>query len=851
MISHYLQTAWRHYLRNKFSTIANVLCLAFGITCFLCAYSFFAFFASAESGFKNASRIYTVKTELLRNNEKDVPVTGVPYFIAKNLKDDLPEFKDISLASGLLGGAMPRNIVVGDKHYDGMRIMAADDAFLRLFDIPFLGGNRVTALSAPDGVVISKRLADILFGTSNVVGKRITFNPDVSATITGVTDSIPEPSHLTMMAGRDAADKPYLDVIASWDLFHQLYLSDVKAQGGNPESISSITDNNPVPDTVVYLLSADDSFRSTLVNARLQSIVDKRIKGKNLTYDGDKVSYLTSVVPVKESLSIFMESTSKLLGMPLVTLLTIFGTVILAVAIANYINLYTTQVIAARKEMGTQRLLGATRTQIIVQCMIETSIVCIAALSLAQLLFQPIKGFISSVSFVKFNISWMLGWRFMLAMLILTALVSFLSALYPIIITSRVAPLDSLHERSGKSSHRLLTQLLVAVQFSVAGIMLVLLVVIQQQRNALQQLALGNMKDPVVIVEDGLNKNGIDYHTFVNQMSRHASVKNVAMADGGLWGVGFSFDPITVSEDSEAATRRIRVDARHVSSNFFAVMNISLLAGHDFSSDRDVVISHAPSSAVVDELSGKSDENVIVDKNLIGLLGSKNAEELIGKKLAGHGSLPGSMRIIGVVDNAYQGIGGTHNEGTVFLQSVRDGKPIIQIDKHHITEALSDIDATLKELAPTVSMHHIFADEYYAMNGPGIFNLFTIIVSFLIILAIAIAVMGMAGIASHTIIRRTREISIRKSLGASSIDIYKLLLKYFAIPVAIATTVIAWPLGWLVSRAFLNLFPYRASIGFLPFILSVGATVSIALLAVSAQSIRAARRNPADVLRYE
>jgi putative ABC transport system permease protein len=157
----------------------------------------------------------------------------------------------------------------------------------------------------------------------------------------------------------------------------------------------------------------------------------------------------------------------------------------------------------------------------------------------------------------------------------------------------------------------------------------------------------------------------------------------------------------------------------------------------------------------------------------------------------------------------------------------------------------------MKALAPTAKIKRIFLDEYYAMNGVGVFNLLFIMITFLIILAIAIAIMSMVGMATHTIVRRTREISIRKSLGASSADIYKQLLKYFAMPVAIATVLVAWPLGWLASRAFLSLFPYRTSIGVFPFVLSLAATIGIALLAVSSQAARTAKRNPTEVLRYE
>ncbi|HVY23356.1 MAG TPA: FtsX-like permease family protein [Steroidobacteraceae bacterium] len=850
MIIHFLQTALRHFQRHKYATIANTLCLAFGMTCFLIAYSFYAFFASAESGFSNSDRIYIVKTWPLRNNEKDLPFAGAPYFVAKQIKDAFPEFKDVSLASNLLGGVMPKKLTFADRHYEDAHIMAADDAFFRLFDIPFLSGNRSDALSTPDGVVISKLIATKLFGNQDAVGKVIQFENGAVATVTGVTGSLPEPSHLTMSASRDAADKPYLDVLVSWALYKKMATRDVVVEGSPPPADYDPLDGNVFPNVSVYIRGIESSSIHNL-NSRLQSLFDAAIKGKDFTYNGDKITYKASFVPVQQSLEIFAESAAKLLGMPLTSLLNIFGTLILAVAVLNYINLYTTQVITTRKEMGTNQLLGATKLQIVLQSMLETFLVCIVALALALLLFHPLKGFISTVSFVKFNITWLTGWRFVLSMFMLTVLLSLAASLYPVMIISRTSPLDSLRIPASGVSQRRLTQALVAIQFAVAGVLVFLIVVTYQQKSELRRLALNNMTDPVVLLQGNLFANGIDYHTFVNEMSGHSSIKGVALADNALWGTSFSLEPNTVSKPNSST--RIRADVRYVSSNYFNVMRIKMLAGSDFLSSRDeILIKQEPQNTVV-ENAGRNDKSnyVVVDKNFIVLLGYKSASELIGKSLVGRGNIPEKLIISGVVDNAYQGINGTHNEGTVFVQGIRNGTPVIQVDKEHVDEALRDIDSTMKALAPAKPMKPIFLDEYYALNGVGVFNLLFIMMTFLMVLAIAISIMGMVGMATHTIARRTREISIRKSLGASTLDIMMLLMKYFAMPVLAANVLIGWPLGWLASRAFLSLFPYRTAINGTPFVISLLAVLFISCGAVYFQTYRAARHNPAHILRYE
>lgn len=846
MIQHHLQTAFRHFVRFKYSTITNVLCLSFGMTCFLCAYSVFAYFASSESGFKQASNIYTIKTQFIKNGEPGIEVVGTTNRIARQLGQKLPQLKDISLNTGLLGNVMPKTVSVGSTSIDGVFIIAADDKFFQLFDIPIIDGNIRTALRSPDGVVIGAALANKLFGTTKVAGRTITLNRQLSLEIRAVSGVLPTPSHLTLMAGRDANDKPSLNLVVPWSLYTELANKDA-ASFGTIEN-TEVMDTGNFPNTTTYFTLAPGNWKTTQLDQQLKKIMDDTLEGHTLTFGGDKTSYRMSIIPVKDALGMLTKSTARFLNIPIVPILVVFGSLLLGIAIVNFVNLYTTQLIGTRKELGAMRLMGATRWHVIIQCFVEVFLICLLALTLALLCFAALKP---ALSFIDFSAAWLSSWRFMLGSLAILLGVSLLAIAYPVTMVWDISPLDLMELRTKRIPSRRLSQLLIAVQFAVAGTLLILLVIIQRESAELRQLALGRMDASAIVINNNLFKSGLNYKTLATELSKHPEISNVAMADGGLWGQGFSFEPLTVSLPVGVNARRIRVDRRQVSSNYFNVMNIPLLAGHDFDPARDVVTSVNIPAGVTIAIPVGHAVDVIIDRNFMNLLGVTHPQEAIGKELHGHGYLPPDLRIVGVAENSFQGIGGTYNEATIFTQDAKDGLTIVKFSDTTRAQALNIVDTVWKQLAPNTPISRGFIVDRYRMNSGGLFMFFSIILSLLIMLAVAISVMGMIGMASYTITRRTREISIRKSLGANSRDIYKLLVRYFATPVAIATMAIAWPLGWLVSRAFLNLFPYRASIGILPFILSLIATIGIALLAVSVQSIRASLRNPAEVLRYE
>jgi putative ABC transport system permease protein len=818
------------------------------MTCFLCAYSVFAYFASCESGFNNSKNVYVINTTIKKASDDPTVVSGILPGMMKYIKSDLPELQAISFTSNLLG-TMPRKATSGDKIIEWFRPVVADEKFLNVLDMQMISGNRETALSAPNSMVIGADAAIKLFGSTDVMGKVIHL-ADIDVTITGVLGPLPVPTHLAMLGSQGEDGKHYVDGLISWQVQERLMMNEVAAQNAAiaPSiSFEQMMETIQLPMAMAYITLPTDSNIDVL-NKKLNSLIERHFNGRTAANGEDPMRYEVAVVPVRQVMTTFVDSTATLLGVPLKGLLVMCGLIVLSVAIINYANLYTTQLVSHRNELQIQRLMGATRSQLAFQCTIETALVSLAALVLASLLFEPLKIVINANSFVEFDTQWLSGWRYWLVLIGLLATSSILAALYPVMYAMQIKPKQD-SRRSRNWTGRSLTHALVATQFSIVGTLLILILVVGQQNSELKKLGIGRIDDPVIVINNNLGQANISYPVLASTLKQYPQVKSIAAANGNLWGQGFSFEPNTISTAKGAMTRH-RVDLENISFGFLDTMNMKLLAGRDFDQNRDSTQTQiVEKSQVVIKNSVEQVPNVIVDKSLTEALGYKNADEIVGTELYGHGFNFDRMRVIGVVENSYIGMQGTHNVGTVFMLGKENGLPLIRIDKHDIAGGLQAIDMVWKQLAPSVPVNRQFLKERYAT--PGIIANAFWILSFLLFLAITISLLGIVGITLHTLARRTREISIRKSLGASNTDVLTLLLSFIARPVVLANIILAWPLGYLISHAYLSLFPYRTALTLWPFVISLTIILSIVLLAIGMQSIKAAKRSPAEVLRHE
>jgi putative ABC transport system permease protein len=385
----------------------------------------------------------------------------------------------------------------------------------------------------------------------------------------------------------------------------------------------------------------------------------------------------------------------------------------------------------------------------------------------------------------------------------------------------------------------------VAAQFFAASFLLIAVIVMGKQNSQLRLVGFGAGDDPVVAITNNLRSSGIDMGLLRTELLRQPQVQAVTAT---MFPLGImANDAARISQSKESNARQLTVPLQLVDYDFFSTMQISVLAGRVF----DRAYGNDASSADSERPSG----NIVIDLALAQRMGWKTAPEALGHTMyvpgLANGAEPNSpSTVIGVVEEKplfALNMGGT---GTIYqLVPALVANPLIRISKSDIPGALAAIDSVWKRIAPNTAMQRRFLDEQFA-QGLVVFDLITGIFSRLAVFALVISSVGLMGMAAHIVGRRTHEIGVRKALGASVRQVLLLLLKDFSRPVMIAN-VIAWPLAFGAMSIYLSAFVTRTSLTLIPFVASLFLTLAFAWLAVIVQATRAARMNPATVLRAE
>lgn len=843
MFKHYLQTALRNLWRFKFTTAANVLCLAFGLSCFLLAYGVFAFFASSDSGFKNADRIYVLSPSVIGGPSKGrMPVS--PWLIGDYVRNDFPEVEAVVRTTPFGGTAVQAR--AGANEPVSFKPIVAEDSFLDLFDIGMVSGKR-PAVDQPDGILVGRDAAQRLFGTVDVVGKTLLLNDKVAVAITGVLDNLPMPSHLMFSTSQNAKGKntASLEGLISWRIFDQLRLAD------DPQYVSKRERESlaNVQYTTYLMLRKGSELSSQTINARLADITKRHTAGITTRINGQVLEFKFEVNPVTSELSNVAGLLGDSMGIPIVLLFFLCGLIVLAIALVNYINLATAQAVIRGRETGMQRLLGASRQQIVLQVFVEALLVCGVSLLLALPVFAVVKLIVTAKVPFQLEAAWLSGWQFALFLFAVLLLVSMLSAAYPALVLARFSPLHALRAVT-HSAGGLLARVLVGVQFMAAGLMVVMLLVMTAQHRELKRATLANLDDPVVVLD---SRDDIEpmFETLRNELLLHPQIKAVAFPSDGLWGNTRTIRPRTleVFADVQKKSPKIPISLHEISPDYFRVMNVKRLAGRYFSYDNpedrpaetDPLKRRAVGSSVV--------INAVVDEAFAKSAGAQSSSELIDRVFYGPGANGvDQFRVVGVVVGHITEVTDAVAQ-TVFVIGRSPRTALVRIAKTDVAGGLVAIDKVTKQVMPGRQITRHFADEQFEQEFSR-FNGMMYVLSVLAVLAFSISVMGITGMVMHSLARRTHEIGIRKVLGASSACVLGLLLRDFAKPIVIAN-VLAWPVAFVACRLYLSLFSGRIGLTPWPFILSLAITVAIAWLSIAVQTLRAARLKPAEVLRYE
>lgn len=807
ILGHLLTLALRGLWRHKATTALNLLALVLGLLAFLNSAGNVVLVHNSDSLWPNADRIvqFTQQTTVASSGVPSEVEAAISFRAADYLKADFPALEGVARLRPL--GQRP--LLRGDRTAFP-QIFAADGDFPRILVWPLKRGEWKTALERPDGVVLGPAIATTLFGDENPLGATVSVHGR-DLVVTGVLGTFPEqvsqfqPQNM-MLVGRETGE--FLD-------YHQGY---------RPEDWLEAW-------TYTFALLPPGLDRAEF-DRDLASFGDRHVPK-------DTATIRLGAVPLSRGVEIAVDTglhTDKT-GLSYSSLMTGLGTIVLIVACLNYANLSAAIAASRFREMGLRALLGESRAALLGQGMIEAAIVSLCALIL-------LLGLLVALAPLIDRIPGLLNWRYIFhqsGFWSLTALGTVAAAisggLYPAWLLAQCRPHEVIKgRRSGTLAGRLSTTL-VALQFFAASLLLITGAIAYNQGQAMQRFFSPQARD-MLLFDPGI-PDGRSFRSIHDRLISLPGVRSVS----GMTTIWQGQGDTTVGLARQGGTR-IETEENDVGPDFFTTIGARLLAGRDFSPD------HADDVAPADEKRSGAVTNVIIDRPLAELLGW-TPTQAIGRTLFEFG--PGwswQQTVIGVSEDRPISLTARSRRGTIFhFHGNNVWYPLIRVSRDHVADTTQAVTAALNDLAPSRPVR-LNSEDMVVSNFTATLRTTALFFGGLALFAFIIAVIGLAGMAFHTTGRRLHEIGIRKTLGASTAVILRLLLTGFARPVVLAT-VASWPVAYLAAEKYLSLFSRRDALSVLPFLTSLAVSLGVAILAVGVQTLRAARGNPADILRHE
>jgi len=800
MFKNYLKVALRHMKRQKGYTLINLAGLSVGIACLVLILLVVQYEFNYESHHKNAHRIYRINVEHKRANQA-FRVTFSPVPLAETLNKELPEVtyftRFFSFSQSLVAHK--------DRKFYENGLTFVDPGILEMFNFPLLAGNKATALNDTYSVVMTEEMAKKYFGNENPLGKSLVLNNSLSLKVTGMMRDHPRYSNI----------RP--DFLVSFETLRKLA----------PDSYFKNWLSQQVKSYIMLL--EEHSMKGT--EAKIQKVFRRHVRE-----DDDRVLHLDQL----KRMHLFSNAEPTGNVNSLYILLAVGG-LILLVACINFMNLSTARSFNRAKEVGLRKVVGATRQQLIRQFIGESLIYTAVATFLAFVLSQTFLPILNSLTgqFVKignlFKVEILAG----LAGIFL--LVGFLSGSYPALFLSAFQPVGVL-KGTLKSGTRgvLFRKILVVAQFTISIILIISTMVFGRQLHFLLNKPLGFEKDQVVVIRNDRNSFSRDLQPLKSALLKNPNIGGVSGSSMLPSSIGMYNE---VTWEGAVNEETIVIMHNRVDYDFLDTYEIGLIAGRNFS-------PKFPSDIGSSEQGPDASRSIILNQEAVRRFGW---EEPIGKKvIQTFGAQRFYFTVIGVIkDFHFSSLRESIQPLNLFLSTRNNRYVSVNIQTENLTEHLKFVEDTWTRIFPNTPFDYFFFDQVFErryQSEAGLKRLFEYFSG----LAVFIGCLGLLGLAAYSAERRTKEIGIRKVLGASPPQIVMLLSKEFSRWV-LAANMIAWPVAYLAMHFWLNGFAYRINLnhqlGF--FVLAGTSAFGIALLTVGFQAVKAALADPVRALKYE
>ncbi len=788
MFKNYLTVALRNLKRNPGYSLINIVGLAVGVACCLLLSLYVRDELSFDRYHEHADDIYRVNLyeETFGGELGLTPTIVAPLF--------LREFPEVEAATRLdAHGGVVR---VGEQVFDNNAFYFADSTFFEVFTHPLLHGDPETALNRPNTVVLTETTARKYFGEENPVGQTIVRNNDQEFEVTGVMADVPLHSHYHFDFLASFASRTYWASTETWGSAN--FFTYVRL--GKGASATALTQK--IDALVARLEAAGDEPR----NLVLQPLTDIHLR-TDVAYDLDPTGDATSVY-----------------GFATVALL------ILLIACINYMNLATARSAQRAKEVGLRKALGAYKAQLVGQFYSESVLLTLAALVLAVGLFALGLPWFNALSGKALTFSALLHPTLMLLLVALFVVVSLATGSYPAFYLSRFEPVRVLRGRihAGRGT-AWLRQGLVVLQFGISAVLIIGAFVVMNQLRFISDQHLGFDMEHLVVLPLNDPILGEQYPAMVEMFKQSPSVIAAAAVNqipGELgWTSGFQAEGM--SKEEELYVKGMPVDAGIVDG-----LGLSVLAGSAFPEHPP-----APDSGAY---------QYILNEAMLNRLGWE-AEDAIGRRVAVDVN---SGEVVGVVNNFhFRSLHETIEPLAIWYEPRWANHLIVRLAPGNTRAAMTHLETVWGQFAAHRPFTYRFLDDVYNRLYRSEQQLGQVLSAF-VVLALLVACLGLFGLASFTAEKRTREIGVRKVLGASIPSIIALLSKDFVKLVGIAFLV-GLPVAYFLMQRWLDDYAYRIELGASVFVLAGVLALGIALMTVSYQALKAALADPVKSLRYE
>lgn len=804
---HFVKIGWRNLMRNKSYAVINFTGLTIGIASCLLIFLIVQFETSFDNFHANKDHIYRIVTEYA-GPDGIHPGTGVPFPTAEGLRQDFP-LKEVAAIYHNTGGYYsPLDNKQGEpvKKFKEDYAYYAEPGFFTIFRFDWLAGDKRTALSEPNTAVLTEDEANKFFGDWHAaIGKVIKYENKAEFKITGILKNTPPNTDIPIQLMMS-----YATLRVKSNAFYE-----------NMQDWVSINGNNQC------FIVLPNNITQNQFDGQLKTFVKKH-KPADYIKDGMRLQPLSDMHYNTEVGVFSGHSFSK----QLIKVISVIGLFLLIIACVNFINLATAQAVNRSKEVGVRKVLGSNRTQLVFQFMSETFIITFFAVLFSVLIAEMVLPLLNSLLETELKRNFILDPVLILFLCGAIISVTILSGFYPALVLSGFNPIEALKNKikAGRQRSISLRRTLVVVQFCIAQVLVIGTLVIVSQMDYFRGKSLGFDKDAIITVPfpgDSISRSRLN--SLHDQLLSLHGIKDISYSfaspsDNGGWGSDFKYNNAPKQTDFNA-------QLKWADAEYFKLYNLQFVAGQPY--------------GISDTITG-----YVVNETLLSKLGVRDPKDAIGKYIELWDEKFTYAPITGVVKD-FNTRSLKRDIPPVIMASWKNvfQKINIKLQPATINQTLSAVERLWNNTFRDGLYEYQFLDRKIAdfyKNDQRLSQLYKIFAC----IAIFISCLGLYGLVSFMAVQRTKEVGIRKTLGASVSDIVYLFSREFTILILIAF-IISAPLGYYFMTKWLNDFVYRINIGPGIFLLAIFASVFIAWATVGYKAIKAALANPVKSLRTE